>query len=247
MGKHSAPRNTYVPARMAMLSTVTLIGMAVSANAGAGEPAPHAGGAVRDGATAAPEPTVAVPVSRTPRNAQTPRPEIGAPAQQSRRTERAEPEPGNTAALIESAQKLLELGGPALQEPMRVVINALAAALSAGNAAIGPEVAKGINQLLAGVAPAPAGAGAPRHAAIVSDDEVAPVDDSTYDSDDAAAETDDSTYTDDDAAAEADDPTYADDDSAYESDESAYAADDSAYVTDDDAEWAPLALGPSVG
>ncbi|KIA61612.1 hypothetical protein FG87_29750 [Nocardia vulneris] len=228
---------------MAMLSTVTLIGMAVSANAGAGEPAPHAGGAVRDGATAAPEPTVAVPVSRTPGDARAQRPEIGAPAQQSSRTERAEPEPGTTAALIESAQTLLELGGPALQEPMRVVIKALAAALSAGNAAIGPEVAKGINQLLAGVAPAPAGAGAPRHAAIVSDDEVEPVDDSTYDSDDAASETDDSTYAD----AAADDPTYADDDSAYDSDESAYAADDSAYVTDDDAEWAPLALGPSVG
>ncbi|WP_280444786.1 hypothetical protein [Nocardia brasiliensis] len=243
MGKHSAPRNTYVPARMAMLSSVTLIGMAVSANAGAGEPAPHAGGAVRDGATAAPEPTVAVPVSRTPGDARAQRPEIGAPAQQSRRTERAEPEPGNTAALIESAQKLLELGGPALQEPMRVVIKALAAALSAGNAAIGPEVAKGINQLLAGVTPAAPG-GAPRHAALVSD-EVAPVDDSIYDSDDAAAEPDDSTYADADAAA--DDSSYAEDDSAYESDESAYAADDSAYVTDDDAEWAPLALGPSVG
>ncbi|MGW4841548.1 hypothetical protein [Nocardia brasiliensis] len=244
MGKHSAPRNTYVPARMAMLSTVTLIGMAVSANAGAGEPAPHPGGAVRDGATTAPEPTVAVPVSRTPGDVRAQRPEIGAPAQQSSRTERAEPETGNTAALIESAQKLLELGGPALQEPMRVVIKALAAALSAGNTAIGPEVAKGINQLLAGVAPAPAAAGAPRHAAIVSDDEAA-ADESTYDTDDAAAQTDDSTY--DDAAAEADDSTYAEDDSAYDTDESAYAADDSAYVTDDDAEWAPLALGPSVG
>ncbi|MFI6211257.1 hypothetical protein ACIBCD_04625 [Nocardia brasiliensis] len=243
MGKHSAPRNTYVPARMAMLSTVTLIGMAVSANAGAGAPAPHAGGAVRDGATAAPEPTVAVPVSWTPGDARAQRPEIGAPAQQSRRTERAEPEPGNTVALIESAQKLLELGGPALQEPMRVVIKALAAALSAGNAALGLEVAKGINQLLAGVTPAAPG-NAPRHAALVSD-EVAPVDDSTYDSDDAAAEPDDSTYADADPAA--DDSTYAEDDSAYDTDESAYAADDSAYVTDDDAEWAPLALGPSVG
>ncbi|WP_433576112.1 hypothetical protein [Nocardia brasiliensis] len=246
MGKHSAPRNTYVPARMAMLSTVTLIGMAVSANAGAGEPAPHAGGAVRDGATAAPEPTVAVPVSRTPADARVQRPQVGAPAQQSSRPERAEPDTGNTAALIESAQKLLELGGPALQEPMRVVIKALAAALSAGNAAIGPEVAKGINQLLAGVTPAPAPAGAPRHAAVVSNDEVEPVGESTY-GDDAAAETDDSTYADDDAPAEADDSTYAEDDSAYETDESAYAADDSAYVTDDDAEWAPLALGPSVG
>ncbi|MBF6543498.1 hypothetical protein [Nocardia brasiliensis] len=246
MGKHSAPRNTYVPARMAMLSTVTLIGMAVSANAGAGEPVPHAGGAVRDGAVAAPEPAVAVPVSRTPGDVRAQRPEIGAPAQQSSRTGRAEPGTGDTAALIESAQKLLELGGPALQEPMRVVIKALAAALSAGNAAIGPEVAKGINQLLAGVTPAPAPAGAPRHAAVDSD-EVEPVDDSTYTDDDPAAETDDSTYADDGAAAEADDPTYADDGSAYEADESAYAADDSAYVTDDDAEWAPLALGPSVG
>ncbi|MGX1773429.1 hypothetical protein ACWIGW_15060 [Nocardia brasiliensis] len=245
MGKHSAPRNTYVPARMAMLSTVTLIGMAVSANAGAGEPAPHAGGAVRDGATTAPEPAVALPVSRTPGDGRAQRPEVGAPAQQSSRTERAEPGTGDPAALIESAQKLLELGGPALQEPMRVVIKALAAALSAGNTAIGPEVAKGINQLLAGVTPAPAPAGAPRHAAVGSD-EVEPVDDSTDDSDYPPAETEDSTYADDDAAADADDTTYADD-SAYETDESAYAADDSAYVTDDDAEWAPLALGPSVG
>lgn len=269
MGKHSAPRNTYVPARMAMLSTVTLIGMAVSANAGAGAPVPHQGGTVGDGAATAPKPLAALPHSVTPvaaRHSRTQQPEIGAPARQPHRPEsrRAEPDApvaGGTTALIESAQQLLDLGGTALQEPMRVVLEALRTALNASGATIGPEVAKGIDQLLARAVPRPAApTPAPRHAAVVPDDEADPgeaaddteewayeteesvddVEELAYEADDSADETEDSAY-------ETEDSPDADDDSAARTEDSAYAADDSAYVTDDDAEWLPLALGPSVG
>ncbi|MFI6999996.1 hypothetical protein [Nocardia sp. NPDC050175] len=238
MGKHSAPRNNVVPARLAMLSTATLIGLAVSANGAAGQAIADDTNSTTtgDGVWVAPskQPVLtAVPATYRQQS----RPERVAPVAAKRpahRADRPASRPGGNAKPGMGAQP----GGaakPGTGAPLAAVVDALAsgsAALPAPLRAVledlvkqvGPVVAKGLIELIAnGNAPSPK----PRHAAPAPTAPAANVADNEDDADSGAA--DDAGF---DAADDAADSGAAADDSA----NFGAAGDDSGAADDDTAD-----------
>ncbi|MFF3225153.1 hypothetical protein ACFYV7_20345 [Nocardia suismassiliense] len=196
MGKHSAPRNNVVPARLAVLSTATLIGLAVSTQGGAGqaiaEGTNSAAGSGDDVWIAPPKRVVSPVVPATYQ--QQARPNVAAPVRAERpapRSERPAPKPGGTAkpgpapkgdgsplaTLVDS----LATGSAALPAPLRTVLEALAKE-------VGPVLAKGLIQLItSNNAPNPKGRhAAPAPAADYAED----ADSDLVDDSDAAADSD---------------------------------------------------------
>ncbi|WP_135232742.1 hypothetical protein [Nocardia sp. CS682] len=171
MGKHSAPRNNVVPARLAVLSTATLIGLAVSTQGGAGQAiaeGTNSAAGSGDDVWIAPPKQVVSPVVVPATYQQQGRPNVVAPVRAERpapRSERPAPKPGGTAkpgpapkgdgsplaTLVDS----LATGSAALPAPLRTVLEALAKE-------VGPVLAKGLIQLItSNNGPSPKG----RHAA----------------------------------------------------------------------------------
>ncbi|MFI6169236.1 hypothetical protein ACIBCN_20820 [Nocardia sp. NPDC051052] len=297
MGKHSAPRNNVVPARLAMLSTATLIGLAVSANGAAGQAIAddtNSAATSGDGGWVAPsKKTVLAAVPATYQ--QQSRPHPVAAKRPAHRADRPAVRPGGnakpgmgaqpggaakpgTGAPLAAIVDSLATGSAALPAPLRTVLEDLVKQ-------VGPVLAKGLIEMIANgnpqspkarhATPAPA---AP--AASVAEDDADPGDavDGGFDAADDEATDDDSSAgaADDDGAnfgAVGDDSDFdaaeddtadfaaADDDGANfgavgedsdfdaaEDDGANFgaAADDvTADLPDDDADWAPLALGPS--
>ncbi|WP_159080659.1 hypothetical protein [Nocardia suismassiliense] len=171
MGKHSAPRNNVVPARLAVLSTATLIGLAVSTQGGAGQAiaeGTNSTSGAGDDVWIAPPKQVVSPAVVPAAYQQHARPNVAAPVRAERpapRSERPAPKPGGTAkpgpapkgdgsplgTLVDS----LATGSAALPAPLRTVLEALAKE-------VGPVLAKGLIQLITSAnPPSPKG----RHAA----------------------------------------------------------------------------------
>ncbi|WP_194834460.1 hypothetical protein [Nocardia sp. XZ_19_369] len=186
MGKHSAPRNNVVPARLAVLSTATLIGLAVSTQGGAGQAiaaGTNTAAGAGDDVWIAPPKQVVSPAVVPATYQQQARPNVAAPVRAERpapRSERPAPKPGGTAkpgpapkgdgsplaTLVDS----LATGSAALPAPLRTVLEALAKE-------VGPVLAKGLIQLItSNNAPSPKG----RHAAPAP---AAPADDYAEDAD----------------------------------------------------------------
>ncbi|MFC9441049.1 hypothetical protein [Nocardia sp. NPDC057030] len=257
MGKHSAPRNNVVPARLAMLSTATLIGLAVSANGGAGQaiaddttstsgdgvwvappkravvsvaPVSSPRQARPDGFTAAP---AELPVHRADRPAVAP----GVNAKPRTANPGGTGKPGGNTAPLAALVDTLATGSAALPPPLRAVLEDLVKQ-------VGPVLAKGLIQFLDNNRPSPAPApgpapqgrhAAPAHAApaaVVTEDDS----DETDETDGLAADIED---TGDIAAAD----TYLDD--TADGDDPAVTEDTADAVPDADADWQPLALGPT--
>ncbi|MFI6041135.1 hypothetical protein ACIA8C_05845 [Nocardia sp. NPDC051321] len=299
MGKHSAPRNNVVPARLAMLSTATLIGLAVSANGAAGQAIAddtNSAATSGDGGWVAPSKKAvltAVPATYQQQS----RPHPVAAKRPAHRADRPTVRPGGnakpgmgaqpggaakpgTGAPLAAIVDSLATGSAALPAPLRTVLEDLVKQ-------VGPVLAKGLIEMIANgnpqspktrhAAPAPA---APA-ASVAGDDAGDAVDggfDAADDGADVGAADDDGSAAaaDDDGAnfgAAGDDSDFdvaeddtadfaaADDDGAAfgaagedsdfdaaEDDGANFgaAADDiTADLPDDDADWAPLALGPS--
>lgn len=264
MGKHSAPRNNVVPARLAMLSTATLIGLAVSANGGAGQaiaddanststpgggvwvvppkravvsvaPVSYPQQARPDGFTAAP---AELPVHRADRPAGQP----GGNAEPRTADPGGTGKPGGNTAPLAALVDTLATGSAALPPPLRAVLEDLVKQ-------VGPVLAKGLIQLITSnhqPAPAPSPTPAPkgRHAApahaapaaVVTEDGS---DETDSDETDGLAADIEDTDGDDIAAAD----TYIDD--TTDSDDLAVTDDTADAVPDADADWQPLALGPT--
>ncbi|MFE9575512.1 hypothetical protein ACFYO1_03940 [Nocardia sp. NPDC006044] len=262
MGKHSAPRNNVVPARLAMLSTATLIGLAVSANGGVGQAiADDANSTSGDGVWVAP-PKRAV-VSVAPVSYQQARPDgfAAAPAELPvHRADRpavapsgnAKPrtanpggtgKPGGNTAPLAALVDTLATGSAALPPPLRAVLEDLVKQ-------VGPVLAKGLIQLITNnnqpsptPAPSPAPKGrhaAPAPAADITEDDSDDIDtgDPAVDIDDTDSDDTDIDDTDNIAAAD----IYNDDTT---DDDLAVTEDPAAAVPDADADWQPLALGPT--
>ncbi|MFB8279029.1 hypothetical protein [Nocardia colli] len=259
MGKHSAPRNNVVPARLAMLSTATLIGLAVSANGGAAQAIAddaNSTSASGDGGWVAPPKRAVVSVAPVSYQQQA-RPEAFtvAPAELPvHRADRPAVQPGGNAkprtanpggtgkpggntAPLAAIVDTLATGSAALPAPLRAVLDDLVKQ-------VGPVLAKGLIQLITSnnqPSPTPAPSAAPkgRHAAPAPAAAVTENDSDDLGSDetdDLAADVDDTT--DDIAAAD----TYLDD--TTDSDDLAV-TDTADAVPDADADWQPLALGPT--
>ncbi|MFI9400641.1 hypothetical protein [Nocardia sp. NPDC052316] len=191
MGKHSAPRNSVVPARLAVLSTATLIGLAVSTQGGAGQAiaaGTNAAAGSGDDVWIAPPKQVMSPAVAPATYQQQARPDVVAPVRAERpapRSERPAPKPGGTAkpgpapkgdgttsplaTLVDS----LATGSAALPAPLRTVLEALAKE-------VGPVLAKGLIQLITSNNPqGPKGRhAAPAPAADYAEDADSEVDDS---------------------------------------------------------------------
>ncbi|MEV6554354.1 hypothetical protein AB0M22_01445 [Nocardia sp. NPDC051756] len=267
MGKHSAPRNNVVPARLAMLSTATLIGLAVSANGGAGQAIAddtNSTSASGDGVWVAPpkralvsvapvsypqqtrlDGFAAAPAELPVRRADRPAGKLGGNTKPRSENPGGTGKPGGNTAPLAALVDTLATGSAALPAPLRAVLDDLVKQ-------VGPVLAKGLIQLITSnnqpsptPAPSPAPKGrhaAPAHAApaaVVTED----------DSDDLEGDDLGSDETDDFAADDIDDAT--DDISAADSyiadstdgDDLAVTAADA--VPDADADWQPLALGPT--
>ncbi|MEU7137944.1 hypothetical protein ABZ942_00690 [Nocardia sp. NPDC046473] len=249
MGKHSAPRNNVVPARLAMLSTATLIGLAVSANGAAGQAIAEDTNSTTSGDgvwIAPPKQPVLTAVPATYQ--QQTRPERIAPVAAKRPAHRADrpagrpggnakpgmgAQPGGaakpgTGAPLAAVVDALATGSAALPAPLRTVLEDLVKQ-------VGPVVAKGLIELIAnGNPPSPqARHAAPAPAASVADNEddadSGAADNAGFDAADDAA---DSGAADDDTAnfgAAGADSGAADDDTAdfgAEGDDDSEAADD---------------------
>ncbi|WP_405166289.1 hypothetical protein OG203_15095 [Nocardia sp. NBC_01499] len=273
MGKHSAPRTTVVPARLAMLSTATLIGLAVSANGGAGQaiaddtsstvsgdgvwvtPPKQAVAAPPKQAVAAVVPASYQHQARAEQVAPIVRAERVAPVSSKRPMHRADrptakpgkatkpggaakpggtPKPGGTAPLATIVDSL-NTGSAALPPPLRAVLEDLAKQ-------VGPVLAKGLLQLInsgnlpSSNAPAPT-APSPkvpspkaRHAAPAP---AAPAAAADEDDDEDTGGVDSVGVLGNHGGAGNTDATDNTD------------VRDSSEVPDDDADWTPLALGPS--
>ncbi|CAM4005937.1 hypothetical protein NONI108955_03860 [Nocardia ninae] len=203
MGKHSAPRNNVVPARLAVLSTATLIGLAVSTQGGAGQAiaeGTNSAAGSGDDVWIAPPKQVVSPVVVPATYQQQARPNVAAPVRAERpapRSERPAPKPGGTAkpgpapksdgsplaTLVDS----LATGSAALPAPLRTVLEALAKE-------VGPVLAKGLIQLITSNNP-PSPKGRPAAPAPAADDYAEDADSDVVDNSDAvddAEETGDS-------------------------------------------------------
>ncbi|WP_433657679.1 hypothetical protein ACQPW1_38700 [Nocardia sp. CA-128927] len=293
MGKHSAPRNNVVPARLAMLSTATLIGLAVSANGGAGQAIADDTNSTTtsgDGVWVAPpkqapatvlpvsyqhqaRPDRIAPVAAEPPLRRADRPTaMGGNAKPDRSAKPGGADKPSTAAPLANLVDSLATGSAALPAPLRAVLEDLAKQ-------VGPVLAKGLIQLItSGNAPSPqarheAPAPAGRAANVVghnagytdvdntadADTDVetdADVDDTEAEADadadadvDTDADADADVDTDVDADADVDSDTdidtytYTYTDTEADSDTSTVA--DAVVIPDADADWRPLALGPT--
>ncbi|MFD6157664.1 hypothetical protein ACFWF7_37045 [Nocardia sp. NPDC060256] len=244
MGKHSAPRNNVVPARLAMLSTATLIGLAVSANGAAGQAIADDTNSTTtsgDGVWVAPPKPVLTAAPATYQ--QQSRPERIAPVATRRPAHRADrpaarpdgnakpgmgAQPGGaakpgTGAPLAAVVDALASGSAALPAPLRAVLEDLVKQ-------VGPVLAKGLIELIAnGNPPSPKA----RHAAPAPAAPAASVADDEGDADSGAA--DDAGF---DAADDATDSGAADDTANFGAagDDSGAADDDTADFGDDDSE-----------